>query len=175
MSTSEKKTVLVIGYGNILCGDDGLGQKVIELLIPRLSPNISQVTDVQVLYQLDVTLCARLNDYHHIIFVDAQTNLYQNDVVMIDLANKDEAKVRAEQPGFSAHYLSPEDLLELTGQLYSDCPHGWLAAVKGFQTEPGTGLSAEAVNNAYKAVESIIQHLNTLAETFSTVDKTENE
>lgn len=162
------KTTLVIGYGNILCGDDGLGQKVVELLVPRLSPKVSQVTELLILHQLDVTLCARLNNYRHIIFVDAQTNLYQEDVVTIDLSKENEAQTMVEQPDFSAHFLIPEDLLEITRQLYSDCPHGWLVAVKGFQTEPGTGLSVEALKNADKAVELIIQHLDILAENFPT-------
>jgi hydrogenase maturation protease len=158
----NRKPILVIGYGNMLCGDDGLGQKVIELLIPRLSPELSQVTDVLVLHQLDVILCARLNNYRHIIFVDAQTDLYQKDVVTIDLANKEEAENLAKQPGFSAHFLTPEDLLEMTRKLYSECPLGLLMAVRGFQTEPGTGLSAEALKNANKAVETIIQHLENI-------------
>ncbi len=163
LSGSKDVDVLVLGYGNALCGDDGLGQRVATLLAQEMPPALANFTTIRALHQLDLTLASQLQNYSAVIFIDAQTQLYQTKVHISELERKQDPATTVTKPmGFSAHFLNPQDLLSLAENLYQTCPTAWLVAVRGYQMEIGTELSPQAEENANQAVAEVLKLLNKL-------------
>lgn len=160
---------LIIGYGNTLCGDDGLGPIVARRLENLLSPQQRQKIDIITLHQLDLVLSNQLGNYSAVIFIDAQIDLYAEDVVIEAINPIPNYQSKVSNPalsnnvaGFSAHFLSPQALLQLTEELYQIRPQAWIVAVRGYQTEMGEGLSPAGRSNAQKAVQAVQNLLNRL-------------
>ncbi len=151
---------LVIGYGNTLCGDDGLGPMVAQHLETLLSPQQKQDISVITLLQLDLILANRLKDYSEIIFIDAQMGLYQEDVMVEEVGPWLGLRTKPPASGFSGHFLSPRDLLQVTEELYKTRPRAWIVAVRGYRMEIGEGLSSEAQANIEKGTRAVRELLD---------------
>jgi len=65
----KKSRLLVIGLGNPILGDDGVGWKVAEELKKQLTPEMS--VDMECLSLGGISLMEHLIDYDHTILIDA--------------------------------------------------------------------------------------------------------
>ncbi|HEX3031891.1 MAG TPA: hydrogenase maturation protease [Bacillota bacterium] len=151
--------ILLIGYGNPLCGDDGLGPAVAEGVAQQLRENPLPGVDVLIKHQLDLVMSEQLRHYHTIVFIDAQTELYDEAVVVSRLEASEGDRLPSP---FSAHELHPGDLLALSDQLYQAQPEAWLVAVRGYHMELCEAISSAALINAEKAVSTVIELLKRL-------------
>jgi hydrogenase maturation protease len=125
--------VLIIGYGNPLRSDDGLGWYAAVQLFRS-----SASRDVEVLpcHQLTPDLAEAVSHADTVVFLDSTHE-----------GTPGELRCREIEPvegsaSFS-HHLSPEIVLGIARDLYGAYPHAWLLTICGHCFEPGETLSAE--------------------------------
>jgi hydrogenase maturation protease len=138
----------VIGYGNSLRGDDGVGLRVAAVVARWKAPGL-QTLEV---HQLAPELAETLAGVGRAIFVDAYTAPAGGTVLVEALAPADF------QPSLG-HTCDPRLLLALARALYGRHPEAWLVAVPGYDFEPGETLSAETargMNAALRQIASLI-------------------
>jgi hydrogenase maturation protease len=125
--------VLVVGYGNTLRGDDGIGWRAAALLAedPRLA-------DAEVLapQQLTPELAQDVARASLVVLVDARADSGTPGSVRV-------RRVAARQDGMTAwsHRLDPAALAGLTNALYGAAPPVYLVSIHGALFDDGEGLS----------------------------------
>jgi len=124
--------VLIIGYGNPLRGDDGLGAAAAQRLEELLHDN---ETVVMVRHQMGVELAMELSEAGLVIFMDARVGGAPGQLA--------EEKVIPEisVPSSFSHHLQPGVLLSVVQALYNKCPEAYLYSVSAESFEHGEGLS----------------------------------
>jgi hydrogenase maturation protease len=141
-------TVLVIGYGNTLRGDDAAGVKAAEL-IAQHHPEFEYIY----LHQLVPELAEQIGEYDIVFFIDAQKDIAQTNARLIA------PSVGADQP--RTHFISPESLLSLSQQLYQHLPEkAYIIGIPASQFEFSEELSERTVQGmtgCLALVEQIIR------------------
>ena len=134
---------LVIGYGNTLRHDDGVGPKVAEAV------EALQLPDVRTL------VCAQLSPEHAepisrarlVIFVDAAVDAPA------------EVQLRKLEPSQSsqlmAHAADPRTMLALARDVFGHAPEAWWLTIPAVKLGFGEELSPEAQRGLERAVEEI--------------------
>jgi hydrogenase maturation protease len=135
-------TVLVIGYGNRLRGDDGMGPRVAEAIAARGRPGVRVLTPRQLVPELAADLAgARLA-----VFVDARAGAADAGVAAVAVG-----------PGAShdwtTHAAAPPALLALTFSVFGRAPAAWWVTVPGWDFGLREGLSPLAQQAARAGVE----------------------
>lgn len=122
---------LVIGIGNPLRGDDGVGRQVAE----RIAEARRDVR-VRVVHQLTPELAVELAEHSDVVFVDAD----RSGATTVDLTPivADASAMRW------GHTLLPETLLTYVGALTGPVPRAWRLAVPGVEFDFGERLSPTA-------------------------------
>ena len=146
-SSTHRNTILVIGYGNPLRGDDGIGQQVAEAVEVW---NVSHVRSIAV-HQLTPELAAELSQVDCAIFVDA---CIDSNTLRIE-----ELQPNSDSLSANGHFLDPRSLLSLAAQLYGNVPQAWLIAVPGTTFEFSDRLSATAQQGVNLTLETIWKFL----------------
>ena len=112
--------VLVVGYGNALRTDDGLGSHAAERLAN--DPRLNGVTVIG-RHQLTPELALDVSRAALVVFVDASRRPPAGIVTV-------EPVERTGRHGAGwSHYLDPPSLLDLTGELYGWVPDAFLISV----------------------------------------------
>jgi hydrogenase maturation protease len=136
---------VVIGYGNRLRGDDGVGPAVAEALdavgiaalaVPQLTPELAAV-----LAEVEVA-----------VFVDASAGPMVEAIEVVVVR-------AAERAAVMGHVSDPAGLLALTAMVYGRCPTAWLVRVAAESFEIGDMLSPRArrgMTAALGAVECLL-------------------
>lgn len=129
---------LIIGIGNPLRRDDGVAERVLDLLghVPQ--------TRTLVCHQLLPELAEDLAAADRVIFVDADL---EPGVPRLERLN-----ATAGALSLVGHSLSPAQLLALASALYGFRGVAWLCRVPGVDFGDGAGLSPVAEANARQAV-----------------------
>jgi hydrogenase maturation protease len=140
---------LVIGYGNLLRGDDGVGWHVVEELKARRA-NLSM--EVVACQQLLPELAERISRAGTVWFVDATG---------VGVPGEWSCQQLTEESTDSAlrHYASPGELLAVTHGLYGVAPCAYLFTVCGDSFEYGEELSvavAAAVPSVVLTIEDLL-------------------
>ncbi len=135
---------LVIGYGNSLRGDDGIGREVAQIVTGWNLPDVRSLSK----HQLTPELAAELAQVDLAIFVDASQS-----------ADKNAVEVRSLTPSssieFQSHFSDPEALLSLTQALFGTCPQAWWVIVPVTNFELGERLSPVAKLGIKQALKEI--------------------
>lgn len=134
--------ILVIGYGNVLRGDDGVGQQAALAVESWKLPNVQ----VRAVHQLLPELAEPLSHADLAIFVDAAQAFADADRSpgrMYEAA-LDPADARPPASGM-AHTSSPESLLAMAEQLYGARPRAVMLSIPVERFEFGEALSPEAL------------------------------
>lgn len=123
--------VLVIGYGNTLRCDDGLGWRVANQISREMSAPGVQILALQELTAeiADVTRYAE-----KVLFVDAAHEGEPGELRCVRVAPSD-------SPVRYSHHLSPAVVLKLTEELYGKSPPAYLLTVTGETFAIGETLS----------------------------------
>lgn len=119
----EAMSHLIIGYGNPLRGDDGVGWAVVERL--EQMEHCEPLTLIAS-HQLLPELTDLIREAARVTFVDA-TVLGEPGTVRITPLTPDVTG------SASSHQMSPGVLLAYTQQLYGYCPPAYLVTVTGVQ------------------------------------------
>ena len=142
--------VLIIGFGNPLRSDDGLGWHVAE----QLSQTLPQ-SDVQVIaaHQLTPEMAESASHVGRMVFIDASRmgepgNLQCERVVPVVAHNR------------YTHDLSPAGLLGLAQELYGRFPEAYLLTIAGECFETGDTMSA----TVEKAIPALLAEVARLLE-----------
>ena len=139
--TSDRLTVLLIGYGNPGRLDDGLGPAMAEAIESLKLPGVT----VEANYQLNVEDAEQLAGYDMVIFADASVNA-------LEPFSFYRIKPKAEV-SFTTHSIEPESVLGLAHDLFEAKTTGYILAIRGYAfNEFGQQLSARAKENLNAAV-----------------------
>ena len=150
LGAKQAGRALVIGYGNTLRRDDGVGVRVAELLAadPRLAG-----ADVLAVHQLTPELAIDVAAASVVVFVDADVQASPGKVVTRRLAS--EPDPASADPGASSHHVGAAELLALARSLTGHAPEAVTVAVGIADLEVGEGLSASVEAALPEAVELV--------------------
>ena len=119
---------LVVGIGNTLRSDDGVGIRVVESLTPR------DGVETALVHELTPDLVDALGRAERVLFIDAHAT---DRHLRLSPVRTDEARTAM------GHSLSPESLLVWTAAACGRAPEGWLLAVPARSFDVGESLSPE--------------------------------
>ena len=128
--------VLVIGYGNPLREDDGIGWRVIEE-IEREESSIFNLQSLETIavHQLLPELAEEVSAAGLVIFVDASVEGEPGDIVVREVL-----PVTQEMGAFT-HHFDPAGLLGYARDLYGRFPRAYLVTITAVSLGYGEGLS----------------------------------
>jgi hydrogenase maturation protease len=153
--------VLVIGYGNSLRSDDGVGWHAAHLLAddPRLAR-----AEVVVRHQLAPELALDVSKASLVVLIDASA-AEPPGMIAVRRVSNDPSGAR---PQATSHHMGPQEIVELARELYGAAPEVFVVGVGISSTEAGEELTP-AVAAALPAVadavaELVAEHLRSLDE-----------
>jgi hydrogenase maturation protease len=123
---------LIVGYGNPLRGDDGVGQAVAQAFADETA--IDGV-DAIACHQLTPELAERFAAAARVVLIDAAAGREAGSVSVVPLQP---APAPASTLG---HHVEPSQLLRMAQQLYGRSPEAYLVTVGAGSLELGEGLS----------------------------------
>lgn len=138
---------LVLGYGNELRRDDGIGPWVAREVNARGYPGVVGLA----VHQLTPERAADLAEVDRAIFVDA--SVAGGTVQVVEITPADPISP-------SAHSGDPARLLGLAKQVYGRCPRAWMITIPAHDMDLGEGLSPEGQAGADEALEEIGRLMN---------------
>jgi hydrogenase maturation protease len=135
--------LLVIGYGNTLRSDDGVGPKVAEAIAALDLPEVwTLACDL-----LTPELADPIAKVDAVVFVDAAVDAPR------------EVRFRALEPAASsqimAHAADPRTMLALARDVFGHAPRAWWLTIPVENVEMGEKLSAFAQRGFERAVEEV--------------------
>lgn len=139
---------LVIGYGNTLRGDDGVGYRAAEQVALWHLPQVQAIA----CHQLTPELAAVMAGCDRVIFIDASLPGTQTAVQLRSLAPTAAHEL-------DAHRSDPTALLQLTAQLFGSSPQGYHLLLPTAQMDFSEELSAIARTGLSEALEQLRQLL----------------
>jgi hydrogenase maturation protease len=122
---------LVIGIGNPLRGDDGVGAL------------LSEEAGGRCLHQLTPELAAELAPLQRVLFIDAWLAPKQEGPTPCPRLDPLPAAAAAPGDASTSHRLDPAELLAITAALYSRAPSGFWLRVPAFSFAHGSELSPQ--------------------------------
>lgn len=147
MNTSSDKKILLIGIGNTLRSDDGVGAyicgKIGELAIPGLT--------IMVVQQLLVELVEDLVNYDHVLLVDAAVNSSS--------VHFEPLETNSQMPVSSSHHVNASVLQALVSKLYNKSLSLHLCTIPGYDFNTGDQLSSQTKEAAADALALITDWL----------------
>jgi len=151
--------ILVIGIGNRLRGDDGVGPFIAETVGARHAGRIQAIA----VHQLTPELAIEFRDKKLVFFVDAQfsSNTSKATPSMTRVAP-------TEMPTAHWHSYSPQQLLMVARDLYGAHTSAWIVSIPVCAFQVGCELSESAMIKAAKAINWIEEVFQASA---ATVDK----
>jgi hydrogenase maturation protease len=161
-------SVLVIGYGNALRSDDGVGPAVAAAL--SCDVRAFGLTVLQ-RHQLTPELAPDLAAASRVILIDAEAPVADGEVEMSRERETDPSRiaVRAIEPASadhaaSSHHLDPATLLALANELYGSAPRTYLISVRGECFEAGDELTNDVQAAVPLAVEATLRLCGSLGD-----------
>ncbi len=124
--------ILVIGYGNLLRGDDGVGQRAAQLLAEACAAD--RVT-VIACHQLTPELAPAIAGADRLILLDAEAGGEPGQIRCRDLMPA------AGHSGVLAHHMDASSLLAMAQMLYGHAPPTTIFTVCGASFDLGETLS----------------------------------
>jgi hydrogenase maturation protease len=139
--------ILIIGWGNPLRGDDGVGWRAAERLAELLA---GRDAAVRVSHQLLPEYAEEISRSQIVIFIDAACGNISTGEVRIERVEPR----RSPNAAFS-HQMDPPALLGMSEALYGRCPEAIFFTVAGRSFGYGEKLSAEVESQLPALLERI--------------------
>lgn len=150
----DNPTLLIIGYGNTLRRDDGVGVGAARWASEHLArPGVRIFESHQLMPEMAQDIAAA----DQVVFIDASIcGGAPGEVIHGELAPADELDSSL------GHHITPQVLLAIAWALYGRCPQAHLFTVVGRDFDHGVGLS-EPVARGLARLQDILR-LHTLTE-----------
>lgn len=139
--------ILIIGYGNPLRGDDGVGCVLARLLKNRLRRDDLHV---QTLHQLTPELIAWIAGASYVIFIDANAETHTGTIAY-------EPVYPQTKEGAFTHNTNPSGLFAAARDWYGAVPHGLLISIGGRSFDYSDKLSPELTAMLPRLLDEIEQ------------------
>ena len=130
---SARLPVLIIGWGNPLRADDGLGWVAAE----RLEQIFAGQAEVRVSHQLMPEFAEEISRSGLVVFIDAACDNSRGEV------RSERIEPRCSASAAFSHQLDPAALLGMAERLYGSCPEAYLFSMGGRSFGYGEELSPE--------------------------------
>jgi hydrogenase maturation protease len=156
---------LILGYGNTLRKDDGLGIYAALALASLTLPGNVEVCTYQ---QLSPELSPILSHMDHAVFIDAALTSSGEKPGYI---NTRALQPRTTQSSGITHHFDPETLLAMAETLYGHAPRSTLFSVTAASFDLEEGLSPDVSAALPVLVESIKKYLVTISQTEYGLDR----
>ncbi len=134
------KRILIIGVGNPLRSDDGVGAYVIDTIGQKHTPSVKAVAT----QQLHLEILEEAVSYEVVVFVDAASQ--KEDLIF------EKVEVSNSTPLVSSHHLSHETFLLLAKKLYHKNLNLILCSIRGENFDFGEKISPVVLNTAKRAI-----------------------
>lgn len=139
----QTNNFLIIGYGNTLRGDDGVGPRVVEAVAALHLPGVDTLT----CQQLSPEHADPISQAHNVIFVDAS------------VAEPAEVQFRELDPSdtsqLMAHAADPQTMLALARDVFGHTPRAWWLTIPAVSLEFSEELTPAAQRGCAEAVDRI--------------------
>jgi hydrogenase maturation protease len=136
--------ILVIGYGNSLRCDDGVGPYLAETIAQKAWPGVQTLA----VHQLTPELAPQIAQATKVIFIDAIANRQRSEVIIEVLEPKDNYS------GLD-HSGNPSYLLALAKHLYGHCPPSFWVLIPAQNFEFGEYFSVITTQAMIEALAKI--------------------
>ena len=151
MNVSARIRPLIIGIGNPLRSDDGLGWAVAE----QLSQDWDTDYDIHAVYQLTPELAQWMAAVNLVVMIDASHEGEPGELRIRPLS------LSAQPSAVGTHYTTPEELAALTAVVYGQCPPVVVITMTGANFSLGEHFSsivARRIPLVSAAVRQICAH-----------------
>jgi hydrogenase maturation protease len=153
-------SVLVVGYGNTLRRDDGVGVRAAELM--AADPRFAAV-EVLTAYQLTPELSLDLGTASLVVFVDADVQGLPGAIEVRELSPGGTAPADTSRPpvsehadqGPSSHHVGADEVLALARELTGASPRAVAVGIGVADLELGEGLSAPVESALPRVVDAV--------------------
>ena len=135
--------ILILGVGNILMSDDGIGSYICSQIDAMHLPGVT----THIVHQLHVELIEDLLNYDSVIIADA--SIKEKEVEFFPL-QPDKTQTLS-----SSHHLNANMLNTLFQKVYGKTTPIFLCAVRGDYFEMGEIFSVQTMKNANNAIKII--------------------
>ena len=149
MNVSAKIHPLIIGIGNPLRGDDGLGWVVAE----QLSRDCDMGCDIQTVYQLTPELAQWMAAVNLVVMIDASHEGEPGELHIRPLP----LPLSAQPSAVGAHYTTPEELAALTAAVYGRCPPVVVVSITGANFSIGEQVSSIVARRISLVSEAVLR------------------
>ena len=141
---------LVIGYGNTLRRDDGLGPRLADAIEQLKLPGVQTISPIL----LTPELAEPIAQACRVVFVDASIEP-QASVKLRRLSAAPSSQV-------TAHTADPRTLLALARDVFGHAPQAWCLTIPAHDLTIGENLSPQAEHALAQAVKKLIKALKRL-------------
>jgi hydrogenase maturation protease len=151
MNASASIQPLIIGIGNPLRSDDGLGWAVAE----QLAQDYDMGCDIYTVHQLTPELAQWMAAVNLVVMIDASHEGEPGDLHIRPLS------LPAHPGAVGTHYTTPEELAALTAVVYGHCPPVVVITMTGANFSIGEQLSliiAQRIPFVSAAVRQVCTH-----------------
>jgi hydrogenase maturation protease len=145
MIAANDKSILVIGYGSSLRGDDGVGRLIAERIADLRLPAVTTIS----LTEPGPEIAEQIATARAVIFADACLATEACGVSVHKVASKPLRAV--------SHTSAPREILGLAQLCYGRAPPAWLVAVPAEEFELSERLSRTAREHLRTAVRLILK------------------
>lgn len=142
-STTAPAGLLVIGYGNTLRSDDGVGPRVAEAIEKLGLPGVRTL----ICQQLSPEHAEMISRAERVVFVDAAVDA-PKEVQLRELAPGDTTQLMA-------HAADPRTMLALAREVFGHAPQAWWLTIPAMEMDFGETLSPSAQRGLLEAVVKI--------------------
>ena len=132
MKSSETDRLLIIGYGNPLRGDDGVGWRIAD----QLAKFVGESAEVLAVHQLTPELAEAISEVDLVIFVDASYGGEPGTWTCEAIGPNPDA------PDSFTHHSTPANLLSYARAVFKASPKALLISVAGGSFDCGEELSS---------------------------------
>jgi hydrogenase maturation protease len=150
MRNNKINSICIVGVGNTIRADDGIGNHICSAIEQMQVPGITTMT----VQQLDAELIGDLLHFDHVLITDA--SLGGMDVDLYELFPD------VVPPLSSSHHLNASMLAGLAQKLYGKNLSLFICAVRGYDFEMGDLLSEKAKANCTKAISLTMEWIDSL-------------
>jgi hydrogenase maturation protease len=145
------RKTLIIGYGNPLRSDDGVGRRAAEALFEEWPEDAVRVESVS---QLTVEMAEEASRCNLAVFIDADWGAVPGRI------HSHRVQPETASTASLTHHLTPSVLLAIAQQLYGRIPEAVLVSMGGGSFDHGEGLSP----SVEAAFPDLVAHVKKLVE-----------